>query len=107
MDEAALTAARTPELTAAADAYRALAGALDGLRADWNTQTAARVHGSGWQGRAADLAGAAVDRSAGRLQAAAAGLALVGESLRQAAEAFRLAQAALPGDGPAAALAEA
>ncbi|MCU7823373.1 hypothetical protein, partial [Kitasatospora sp. DSM 101779] len=98
MDAAALGAARPAELPAAAAGYGALAAALEGHHEAWARQTAGRVHGSGWQGRAAELAGAAVDRATGRLQAAWVELTLVQETLRQAAEAFRVAQAALPGD---------
>ncbi|WP_052390502.1 alpha/beta hydrolase [Streptomyces sp. NRRL B-24484] len=104
MDTAALAAARPGELPAAAAAYGALAAALERHHDAWARQTAGPVHGSGWQGRAADLAGAAVDRATGRLQAAWVELTLVQETLRQAAEAFAVAQAALPGD-PAGAVA--
>ncbi|MEV8094229.1 alpha/beta hydrolase [Kitasatospora sp. NPDC085879] len=106
MDATALAAARPAELPAVAAAYGALIAALDGHHDAWAGQTAGRVHGSGWQGRAAELAGAAVDRATGRLQAAWMELTIVQETLRQAAEAFGVAQAALSAD-PAGALAAA
>ncbi|WP_431679910.1 alpha/beta hydrolase [Kitasatospora sp. KL5] len=107
MDAPALAAARPAELLTAAEAYGALAAALDRHHVAWARRTADRVRGSGWQGRAADLAGAAADRAAGRLQAAWMELTLVQETLRQAAEAFRVAQAAQQGGGPEGGVAQA
>ncbi|GJF28210.1 hypothetical protein KNE206_09100 [Kitasatospora sp. NE20-6] len=98
MDTAALAAARPDTLPAAADAYAALVSAVERHHAAWTRETAARVHGADWQGRAADLATVAVDRTGGRLQAAWMELALVRDTLRTAAEAFRVARGRLAAD---------
>ncbi|WP_354641844.1 alpha/beta hydrolase [Kitasatospora camelliae] len=92
MDHAALLAARPAALAEAAEAYQRLVDAVEARHDDWARDTVARLDASGWQGRAADLAGAAVHRAGGRLQAAWMELVLVRDVLREAAEAFGLVQ---------------
>jgi len=92
LDQDALRAARPEDVAAAAEAYGRLVATLEELHEEWRQSVAGRVRASGWQGSAGELATRTIDTTTGRLQAAQRELALVRDTLREAAETFRLAR---------------
>ncbi|MFE7588130.1 alpha/beta hydrolase [Kitasatospora sp. NPDC057512] len=95
LDFASLKNARPGDLHAAGDAYDALHKAFVQHTADWKRGTTDRVHGSGWSGPAADAAIPSLDGTTTQLHAAETELAALGQTLRDYADLFGLAQSKL------------
>ncbi|MFF4922304.1 alpha/beta hydrolase [Kitasatospora sp. NPDC001261] len=95
LDFASLKNARPGDLHAAGDAYDALHKAFAQHTADWKRGTTDRVHGSGWSGPAADAAIPSLDGTTTQLHAAETELAALGQTLRDYADLFGLAQSKL------------
>ncbi|RKT16161.1 alpha/beta hydrolase family protein [Streptomyces sp. 1114.5] len=92
---ASLKNAKPEDLHAAGDAYDALHKAYAQHTADWKSGTTDRVHASGWSGPAADAAIPSLDATTTQLHAADIELATVGQTLRDYADLFGLAQSKL------------
>ncbi|MET8624462.1 alpha/beta hydrolase [Kitasatospora sp. NPDC004669] len=95
LDFASLKNAKPEDLHAAGDAYDALHKAHMQHASDWKSGTTDRVHGSGWSGPAADAAIPSLDATTTQLHAAETELASIGQTLRDHADLFVLAQSKL------------
>ncbi|WP_033347629.1 alpha/beta hydrolase [Kitasatospora aureofaciens] len=95
LDFASVKNAKPADLHAAGDAFDALHKAYTQHTSDWKSGTTDRVHGSGWSGPAADAAIPSLDATTTQLHAAETELAAIGQTLRDYADLFALAQSKL------------
>ncbi|MGW3038954.1 alpha/beta hydrolase [Kitasatospora sp. NPDC001159] len=95
LDFTSLKNVKPEDLHAAGDAYDALHKAYAQHTSDWKSGTTDRVHGSGWSGPAADAAIPSLDATTTQLHAAETELASIGQTLRDYADLFALAQSKL------------